>query len=163
MVHAVTESVDVLPTICDFMGVAVPLGLDGWSLGAFTSGQGAPEHWRDTAHYEWNFSNPATLDAERGFGIPMSHCSLAVSRGRHVKYVQFATGADLYPPLVFDLDADPDQLENLCLSKEGDWQALAWEGSQELLRWHMRSAEHTLSGQLVGPETGLAVARDTWR
>ncbi len=163
VVEAVTESVDVLPTICEFMGVEVPPGVDGWSLTAFTSGGAAPEHWRDTAHFEWNFSNPATLSAERGLGIPMSHCSLAVSRGQHVKYVQFATGSDIYPPLVFDLDADPDQLNNLCLTQEGDWQALAWEGAQELLRWQMRSVEHTLSGQIVGTPGGLAVARDTWR
>ena len=53
-----TESVDVLPTICDFMGVEVPLQADGWSLDPFLRGEPAPEHWRDTAHFEWSFSDP---------------------------------------------------------------------------------------------------------
>ncbi len=42
MVDAVTESVDVLPTICDFMGVEVPLQADGWSLGPFLRDEPAP-------------------------------------------------------------------------------------------------------------------------
>src|SRR6202020_1336556 len=50
VVEAVTESVDILPTICDYMGVDVPLQADGWSLAPFTRGQPTPEHWRDTAH-----------------------------------------------------------------------------------------------------------------
>jgi arylsulfatase A-like enzyme len=163
VVDAVTESVDLLPTMCEFMGVEVPLQADGWSLGPFTRGEAAPEHWRDTAHFEWDFSNPFTQDAERGFGIPMSHCSLAVSRSATTKYVQFATSSDLFPPLLFDLGSDPQQVDNLCLAPGSEWKDLAWEGAQELLRWRMRTSERTLSGNLVGTEAGLAVARDTWR
>ena len=80
-----TESVDVLPTICDFMGVEVPLQADGWSLGPFLRGEPAPAHWRDTAHFEWSFSDPVNLLAEQVFGIPMSHCALAVTRGPTVQ------------------------------------------------------------------------------
>ena len=53
-----TESVDVLPTICEFMGAEVPLQADGWSLAPFIRGEPVPEHWRDTAHFEWDFSDP---------------------------------------------------------------------------------------------------------
>jgi arylsulfatase A-like enzyme len=163
VVDAVTESVDVLPTLCDFMGLEVPLQADGWSLASFTRGEPPPEHWRDTAHFEWDFSNPSTRMAEQGFGIPMSHCSLAVSRSAHTKYVQFATAADLLPPLLFDLGSDPQQVDNLCAAPGGEWKDRAWQGTQELLQWRMRTSERTLSGHLVGTETGLAVARDTWR
>ncbi len=103
IVEAVTESVDVLPTICDFMGIEVPRQADGWSLDPFLRGEPAPPHWRDTAHFEWSFSDPVNLLAERAFGIPMSHCALAVSRGPRYKYVQFAADASLLPPLLFDL------------------------------------------------------------
>src|SRR6185437_6560203 len=113
IVDAVTESVDVLPTMCDFMGVEVPLQADGWSLAPFLAGEPVPEHWRDTAHFEWSFSDPADLVPERSFGVPMSHCSLAVSRGPRHKYVQFATEARLFPPLLFDLADDPEQRHNL--------------------------------------------------
>ncbi len=104
IIDAVTESVDVLPTICDFMDVETPLQVDGWSLAPFLRGEPAPAHWRDTAHFEWSFSDPVNQLAELGFGIPMSHCALAVSRGPRYKYVQFAADASLMPPLLFDLD-----------------------------------------------------------
>jgi arylsulfatase A-like enzyme len=163
VVEAVTESVDLLPTLCDFMGIDVPLQADGWSLAPFTRGQEAPEHWRDTAHFEWDFSNPSTLAAEQGFGIPMSHCSLAVSRSATTKYVQFATSPEIFPPLLFDLRHDPQQVNNLCQTPGGEWKDLAWKSAQELLQWRMRTSERTLSGHLVGTPSGLATARDSWR
>ena len=113
VIDAVTESVDVLPTICDFMGAEVPLQADGWSLAPFVETGTSPEHWRDTAHFEWAFSDPVHHYAEQAFGLPMSHCSLAVSRGPRHKYVQFGAAADLLPPLLFDLSDDPGQRHNL--------------------------------------------------
>ncbi len=163
VVDAVTESVDLLPTICEFIGVDIPLQADGWSLAPFGRGQPTPEHWRDTAHFEWDFSNPSTRAAERAFGVPTSHCSLAVSRGARTKYVQFATSPEVFPPLLFDVIEDPQQTDNLCARPGDDWMARAWEGAQELLQWRMRTSERTLSGHLVGTESGLATARDTWR
>ena len=41
--RAVTESVDVLPTICEFLGAEVPLQADGWSLAPFLRGEPAPD------------------------------------------------------------------------------------------------------------------------
>jgi arylsulfatase A-like enzyme len=163
IVDAVTESVDLLPTICDFIGADVPAQADGWSLSPFLRGQGAPEHWRDTAHFEWDFSNPADQMAERALGIPMSHCSLAVSRGPDFKYVQFAASSKLYPPLLFDLHRDSQQVHNLCAQPDDGWKDAAWECTQELLHWRMRTSERTLSGHFLSPDRGLVVARDTWR
>jgi arylsulfatase A-like enzyme len=163
VVHAVTESVDILPTICEFIGAEVPLQADGWSLSPFLCGQGTPPHWRDTAHFEWDFSDPVGQVAERGLNIPMSHCSLAVSRGPSYKYVQFATSADIYPPLLFDLDHDPQQIHNLCAEPGDGWKDAAWQCTQELLHWRMRTAERTLSGQFLSPEAGLVSSRDSWR
>jgi arylsulfatase A-like enzyme len=172
VVRAVTESVDVLPTICEFMGIEVPLQADGWSLSPFTRGEPAPAHWRDTAHFEWSFADPANRVAERAFGIPMSHCALAVSRGPAYKFVQFAASDDLFPPLLFDLSADPGQVHNLLgpglgagpgNAEQGGWPAAAWSASQELVQWYMRTGEQTLSGSFLHPERGLVEARDAWR
>jgi len=163
VIGAVTESVDVLPTICEFIGAEVPLQADGWSLSPFIRGHPAPEHWRDVAHFEWDFSDPSAQMVERFLDVPMSHCSLAVSRGTTHKYVQFATSADIFPPLLFDLREDPDQIHNLC-SEPGDrWKNAAWECTQELLQWCMRTSERTLSGHFLSPEKGLVSARDSWR
>jgi arylsulfatase A-like enzyme len=167
-VRAVTESVDVLPTMCDFLGVEVPLQADGWSLAPFLRGEGAPAHWRDTAHFEWDFSDPLRSSNGGALGLPLSHCSLAVSRGPRHKYVQFAAASSLFPPLLFDLEADPQQIDNLCAPGAGGrsdaaWQDAAWQGAQELLQWRMRTAERTLSGHFLSPDQGLVTARDTWR
>ena len=163
IVEAVTESVDVLPTICDFMGVEVPRQADGWSLDPFLRGEPAPPHWRDTAHFEWSFSDPVNLLAEQAFGIPMSHCALAVSRGPRYKYVQFAADAALLPPLLFDLSRDPEQTHNLLAEQGAGVGDAAWAATRELLQWQMRTAEQTLSGSFLDPERGLVEARDTWR
>jgi arylsulfatase A-like enzyme len=170
VVRAVTESVDIFPTICQFIEADVPLQVDGWSLSPFLRGEPAPEHWRSTAHFEWSFSDPANQLAEKAFGIPMSHCALAVSRGPEYKFVQFAASPDLLPPLLFDLRTDPGQVHDLLgadTSAEGreggEVSAAAWNASQELVQWYMRSAERTLSGSFLHPERGLVQARDAWR
>ena len=160
VVDAVTESVDLLPTICEFMGSEVPLQADGSSLTPFLHGEPAPRGWRDTAHYEWSFADPANRTAERLFDIPMSHCALAVSRGPRYKYVQFATADDVFPPLLFDLVEDAGQTDNLLASGESGVLEAAWRCAEELARWHMRTAERTLSGSFLHPTRGLVVARD---
>jgi arylsulfatase A-like enzyme len=162
VVHDVTESVDILPTICEFIGIDVPLQADGRSLAAFLRGEPAPSHWRDTAHYEWSFADPVNRAAERMFDVPMSHCALAVSRGPRYKYVQFASADDIFPPLLFDLDKDPGQTENVLAGREPEAAEMAWRCAQELTRWHMRSAERTLSGSFLHPTRGLVEARDDW-
>ena len=160
VVDAVTESVDVLPTICEFMGSEVPLQADGCSLTGFLLGEPAPKGWRDTAHYEWSFADPVNRTAERMFDIPMSHCALAVSRGPRYKYVQFATADEVFPPLLFDLVEDAGQTDNLLGSGEPAVLEAAWRCAEELTRWHMRTAERTLSGSFLHPTRGLVEARD---
>ena len=163
VVGAVTESVDVLPTICDYLGCEVPSQADGWSLAPFLRGEPVPEHWRDTAHFEWSFSDPANQRTEKALGIPMSHCSLAVGRGARHKYVQFAAESSLLPPLLFDLSEDPGQTHNLLVEEAAGSRDVAWGATQELLRWRMRSAERTLSGSFLHPTRGLVEAMDSWR
>jgi arylsulfatase A-like enzyme len=162
VVRDVTESVDILPTICEFIGIDVPLQADGQSLTAFLHGEPAPPHWRNTAHYEWSFADPVNRTSERMFDIPMSHCALAVSRGPRYKYVQFASEDDIFPPLLFDLDEDAGQTENMLAGMKASAAEVAWRCAQELARWHMRSAERTLSGSFLHPTRGLVEARDDW-
>jgi arylsulfatase A-like enzyme len=162
LVRAFTESVDVLPTICRWLDIEVPLQADGFDLQPFLSTEdgAAPDHWRTEAHWSWNFSQPATRVAEEFFGIPMAHCALDVSRGTDVKYVQFAADGGQLPPLLFDLVADPDQLHDLV--REGGASDLGWAAAQRLLQWRMRNDDRTLSGTML-TSAGAVSARDTWR
>ncbi len=160
VVGSFTESVDVSPTILAWLGLEVPLQMDGWPLTPFLAGE-PPEHWRDEAHYEWDFRNPQTRLAESLLGLPMDHCSLAVVRTADLSYVQFAADSEILPPLLFDLREDPGRLHDL--SGSADHLGLALEGAQRLARWHMRSSERTLSGSLLSPTHGLVSYRDSWR
>ncbi len=166
VVGAFTESVDVLPTICRWLGIEVPLQADGFPLHPFMTGEGLagagrPEHWRTEAHWSWHFSNPATRGAESLFGLPMAHCSLDVSRGSEVKYVQFAADATILPPILFDLVTDPDQLHDLV--PRGEAGETAWLAAQGLVQWRMRHEERHLSGTVLTPDLGPVSSRDEWR
>jgi arylsulfatase A-like enzyme len=180
VVHAFTESVDVLPTLCRWLGIDVPVQADGFALQPFIRGDGSggvgdsagdgagdsagrwtPQHWRTEAHWSWNFSNPATRAAERFFALPMAHCALDVVRSSDVKYVQFAADAAVLPPLLFDLTADPGQLHDLA-SAEGAAER-GWRAAQHLIQWRMRHDDRALTGTLLTPTDGVVVARDEWR
>jgi arylsulfatase A-like enzyme len=172
VVHSFTESVDVLPTICRWLGMDVPLQADGFALQPFLNGEGlgggdrgtgpagAPAHWRTEAHWSWNFSNPASPVAERHFGVPMAHCSLDVLRGTDAKYVQFGADPEVLPPLLFDLEADPAQLCDLVAS--GGASQRGWEAAQRMAQWRMRSDDRTLAGTLLTAGRGVVEARDEW-
>jgi arylsulfatase A-like enzyme len=166
VVGAFTESVDVLPTICRWLGIEIPLQADGFPLQPFiwageADADEPPEHWRREAHWSWNFSNPVSRAAEQLLGIPMAHCSLDVARGKDIKYVQFAAAADHLPPLLFDLVADPDQRQDLVPS--GRASELGWLASQRLNQWRMRNDERTLSGTMLTGSRGPVSFRDEWR
>ncbi len=158
VVRAFTESVDVLPTLCRWMGVEVPAQADGRALTPFLEGEGAPADWRDTAHFEWAFAHPQHRWAEQFFGVPSSHCQLAVARGAREKYVQFATDDSVLGPLLFDLEEDPAQLHNLAGRRDAAERAGA--AARALAAWRMRTDERELARSIVDPGRGLVTATE---
>ncbi len=158
-----TEHVDVLPTLCEWMGVEVPLQCDGRALQPFLHddpGPAGPAGWRTEVHWEWDFRNPWLHLAEDLLGIPMEQCSLNVVRGPRWKHVHFAADPSILPPLLFDLAADPEGTVDLAADAGHAGDLAAATGS--LLRWRMRHDERTLTGHMVTPE-GLVVRRDHHR
>ena len=93
--------------------------------------------------------------------MPMEHCCLNVVRGERWKYVHFATDPDLMPPLLFDLDADPDQTQDLAGDPGHD--GVRADHASRLLSWRMRHDERTLTGHYLSPRRGLVVRRDPRR
>jgi arylsulfatase A-like enzyme len=172
VVNAPTESVDVAPTVLEWLGGELPVQFDGWPLTSFLHVGAAPAHWRAAAHWEWDFRHPQYRYAERRLGIPGEHCCLAVARTAEAKYVQFATGPDVLPALLFDLAADPGHRVNLAAGPAPAARAAATadgnlrlelELAQEMLRWQMRNRERTLTNCYLVPGTGPVWARDAWR
>ena len=106
-VDAFTEHVDVMPTILDWLGLDVPLPVRrpvAAAVRAPTAGApdatGAP---RCTG--SGTSAARPTHVAEDLLGLTMEQCTLDVIRDDRWKYVHFAG----LPPLLFDLEADPDQ------------------------------------------------------
>jgi arylsulfatase A-like enzyme len=149
---AFTEHVDIVPTILDWIGVPVPRQCDGRSLlGMVRSGR-VPDNWRDAVHWEFDFRDPILGEAEAALGLHMDACTLNVHRTRRWKYVHFAA----LPPLLFDLEADPDELVDR--SRDPAAAGVLSEAAQALLSWRMHHADKTLTHMRITPETGLIVA-----
>ncbi len=53
--NAFVNTVDILPTICDLLGVEIPFGVQGKSLLPLTLGKSCPEHEYDTGYSESGF------------------------------------------------------------------------------------------------------------
>jgi arylsulfatase A-like enzyme len=172
VVEAPTESVDVAPTVLEWLGGDLPAQFDGWPLTSFLHAGAMPAHWRTTVHWEWDFRHPQYRYAEQRLGIPGEHCSLVVARTAEAKYVQFAASPDVLPSLLFDLAADPSHRVNLATGPGGAVPEAAAHGAdlrlelqmaQEMLRWRMRNMERTFTNCYLAPGTGPVWARDEWR
>ncbi len=159
VVDAVTEHVDVLPTLCDWMGLEVPLQCDGRPLQPFlhAGDPDTPTRWRRDAHWEWDFRDPVTHLGEDLFGLTMEQCAVGVLRTEQWKLVHFAAPPDIAPPLLFDLRQDPDQIVNLA-ADPGHASVLA-ELYETMLRWRVDHLDRTLTGHFLSG-AGLVVRRD---
>jgi arylsulfatase A-like enzyme len=104
VVDRFTENVDVMPTICDAIGVGVPAQCDGYPLTPFLTGD-QPAWWRDAAHweYDWRDLLIRAVPNEWPWERTLERQHLAVVRTRDHAYVQFGDGQWL----CFDLAADP--------------------------------------------------------
>ena len=67
----------------------------------------------------------------------------------------------MLPPLWFDLDADPAQLDYRS-ALGATWDRIG-PAAAALMGWRMRNEERTLSYQLATPDEGLVVGGDLWR
>lgn len=159
VVEAVTEHVDLLPTLCTWMDSDVPLQCDGRPLQPFLHGTDPddPRPWRTEAHWEWDFRDPVNHLAEDLLGLTMEQCTMGVLRDDAYKYVAFAAPPEVIPPLLFDLEHDPDQTVNL--ATDPGYAAVVADYSQRMLRWRMTHLDRTLTGHSLSPD-GLVVRRD---
>ncbi|WP_395017943.1 alkaline phosphatase family protein [Dongia sp.] len=140
-VDAFSESIDIMPTILSWLGAEPPAQCDGASLLPFVEGQ-TPQGWREEAHMELDFRTSPNLggfDAETALGLKPDDCQLAIIRGKRWKYVHFAT----LPPLLFDLENDPTEMNNL--AQDPNHASVVLDYAQRMLSWRMRYAERTLT------------------
>lgn len=105
-----TESVDIAPTILDWIGRAAPDAMDGRSLLPLAAGA-PPQDWRDAQLMEADFGNPRTPTRfQTALGLPLNRAGVLILRTARWKYVHFAGGL---PPMLFDLESDPGETRDL--------------------------------------------------
>lgn len=141
VVRHFTENVDIMPTICEMIGIDIPLQCDGLPLTPFIEGT-EPPWWRDAAHweYDWRFAL-----IQLGADVPwpwkrsLEKQTLCVHRTDDIAYVQFGDGRFI----CFDIAADPTW------RTECTDQSRVLAAAQELLTWRMQMTDRQHTGFLV--------------
>ncbi len=130
------QSIDLGPTVLDWLDVEVPDRFQGRSLMGAVRGDAAFEEGSEI-HYEFDYRSAARrLDAD----TDMDQHLLWVVRDAYYKYVHFAD--ERVPPLLFDLNTDPGEFDNLAQQPEHAETSLRY--CQKLLRWRMRHEDQRM-------------------
>lgn len=135
ILDAFCESVDITPTICDWMNVPIPDRVQGMSLVEQIRGNPAARR-KQEIHYEYDFR----WESKMVEGADPDQYLLWVVRDDDFKYVQF--GLESMPPLLFDLRNDPGEFNNLAALPE--YAPKVAEYCQRLLRWRMKNEDQRM-------------------
>ncbi|MEO0999624.1 MAG: sulfatase-like hydrolase/transferase [Pseudomonadota bacterium] len=151
---ALAEAIDLAPTFVEAAGGEVPEHiLEGRSLRPWLRGE-VPE-WRDFAISEYDYS--VTPVAAR-LGVRPMEARLFMVADKRWKFVH----AEGFRPLLYDLEADPDELTDLGESAEhAEIIAMMYD---RLRQWALRQSQRTTrsEGQLLamrgkGARTGIVL------
>ncbi|WP_170441101.1 sulfatase-like hydrolase/transferase [Ruegeria arenilitoris] len=152
-VEVPTESIDVAPTILDWVGKEIPNSMDGRSLLPLLRGA-VPQDWRRYSFSELDFADPLTpTKFQRELGTGNSDSCLGILRDELFTLVEFA--ADL-PPLLFDHHGR-GEAENVAANP--DYAADLARLGREMLRHRMRNMDHSLSLHSVTSQGPKSVRR----
>jgi arylsulfatase A-like enzyme len=139
-VEAFTENIDVMPTLCEAMGIEVPAQCDGMPLTPFLNNDDPP-WWRDAAHweYDWRWEKILFGPHDWPWDRRLERQNLAVLRSEALAYVQFGNGEWR----CFDLATDPTWRTEL------DDPAIVLEAAQSMLTWRASHADRQFTDMLL--------------
>ncbi|MFN4087995.1 MAG: sulfatase-like hydrolase/transferase [Alphaproteobacteria bacterium] len=137
----ITCSVDVAPTLLDWLGLPVPPAMDGRPLAA-PALPGVP----GLALTELELGHPAAPTRfQKAWGLDEQRCNAAVLRDPRWTLVHFNGGL---PPLLFDRTADPDETRDLAGEPAAAGELLRM--TRAMLDLRMTRADRRLTGLTIG-------------
>jgi arylsulfatase A-like enzyme len=150
-VFDLVEAIDLAPTFLEWAGGAPqPHRLEGASIAPLVSGS-KPPGWRDAAFCDSDFS---LRHARRTLGLRPDRARGYMVRTQRWKYVLF----EEFPPQLFDLAADPHELNDL--GRDPAHAATRTEMEQRLFAWFRRRRTRvTIADAEVERRTGSAKQR----
>ena len=137
IINNLTESVDLVPTIIDWLGGEIPIDWNGQSLMPFITNTKKNLKEKKFVVFDWDFRDFTSFVKNKK--LSPEECNLSVIRTRKWKYVHFPT----LPPLLFNLKDDPQEVENLANVKK--FQNVKNKLLSQLLSHRMLHQERQLS------------------
>ena len=111
-IDALTEAIDLIPTLLELLGHDVPPALQGRSLAPFLRHE-TPTAWRDAVYWCFDYGGAVDQEYLDRFGIQRRDCLMSVIRTQTHKLAVFPGAEDV----LVDLIADPHEMANLNGSK----------------------------------------------
>ncbi len=140
-----TESVDLAPTILDWLNIDIPINWSGNSLLQYLK-TGKSKFNKNFVIFEFDFreSNYSKFVEEEK--LEPEECNLVCIRNKKWKYVHFPT----LPPLLFNLRKDPFEVNNLARNKK--YQNIRNDLLSKLLSHRLLHQERQLSSLQISSE-----------
>ncbi len=147
-VEAPTESIDIVPTILDWVGQAIPDSMNGQSLMPFLQSESStPVDWRRYSFSELDFADPLNPTRwQRDLETGLEESCLSILRDDRFTLIEFA--ADL-PPMLFDSEGQ-GEMENV--AEHPEHAATLARMTRDMLRHRMRKMDKTLSNWMITPD-----------
>ena len=113
MIDNFTESVDIAPTILDWLETSIPTDWNGQSLLANVKNSRNKSSSKEHVIFDWDFRENHYTSFVRNKELAPEECNLSVIRTKEWKYVHFPS----LPPFLFNILDDPYEINNLANQK----------------------------------------------
>ena len=141
LINEMTESVDLAPTILDWLGGDIPLDWNGRSLLPYLNSQKNKLSPKNYVVFDFDFRESTSFVVNKK--LAPEECNLSVIRTEKWKYVHFPS----LPSLLFSLEEDPYETNNLAELPE--YQSIKNELLSKLLSHRMLHQERQLSNTML--------------
>jgi arylsulfatase A-like enzyme len=141
LVNEMTESVDLAPTILEWLEGDIPVDWNGRSLVRYLNNQKNEISPKDYVVFDYDFREWTSFVTDKK--LAPEECNLSVIRTKRWKYVHFPS----LPSLLFNMEDDPNEIKNLADLPE--YQSIKNELLSKLLSHRMLHQERQLSNTML--------------